>query len=150
MKIINYKTGLITEEQKDYNNLFPEPPYVKIYIDDLAALLELPIGIRGLLYELAQTINNNGILILKRTMKNEIANKLDITIGTFDNYLTKLVQAGVLKRIGRGKFEVNPNLFAPGEWNELADRPNRLETNFKMTITYLSTGQRKIEGRITE
>lgn len=147
MKIINYDTGIVTEEEI-LPGLFEEPVCAKIYIDDLASILELPAGIRGLLFELTQRINYNGIILLRRTIKNEIAEKLKITIGTFDNYLTKLVKVGILKRVGRGKFEANPYLFIRQDWAEINSRYENLEISLRMTITYLASGERRIEGTV--
>ncbi|HGO6848060.1 TPA: hypothetical protein ACK80Q_003101, partial [Legionella pneumophila] len=50
-KHIDFSTGEITtEESKNVIRLPKEPPYVKMYIDDLAKILELTSGCRSLLY----------------------------------------------------------------------------------------------------
>jgi len=48
---INFSTGEIkTEENTNIVKIPKEPPYVKMYIDDIAKLLELTSGCRSLLY----------------------------------------------------------------------------------------------------
>jgi DNA-binding MarR family transcriptional regulator len=150
-RTVDYETGVINEEEERKVIKLPqEPPYVKMYIEDLAAVLNLPIGVRGLLYALVLRIDYDGIITLGSTSKKKIAERLKITVGTFDNYLTKLVKAGVLRRIGRGEFEVNPHLFARGDWAEVRRRRDNFGKTFRMTITYSPTGKRKIEGKTLE
>ena len=150
-RTVNHETGVVNEEEhRKVVKLPQEPPYVKMYIEDLAAVLNLPIGVRGLLYALVQRIDYDGIITLGSTSKKKIAERLKITVGTFDNYLTKLVKAGVLKRIGRGEFEVNPHLFARGDWAEVRRRRDNFGKTFRMTITYSPGGKRKIEGKAVE
>lgn len=150
-RTVNHETGVVNEEeQRKVIKLPQEPPYVKMYIEDLAAVLNLPIGVRGLLYALVQRIDYDGIITLGSTSKKRIAERLKIKIGTFDNYLTKLVKSGVLKRIGRGEFEVNPHLFARGDWAEVRRRRDNFGKTFRMTITYSPNGKRKIEGKALE
>ncbi len=111
-KKISYETGLVTESKTTARlRLEQEATYVKMYVDDLVAILELPVEISGLLYELVQRIDDDGTLTLRSTTKKEIADRLQMTIGTFYNYLTTLVKVGVLKRIERGQFEANPYLL---------------------------------------
>ncbi len=150
-RTVDYETGVVNEEERTKVVRLPqEPPYVKMYIDDLAAVLNLPIGVRGVLYALVQRIDYDGIITLGSTSKKKIAERLTLTIGTFDNYLTKLVKTGVLKRIGRGEFEVNPYLFARGDWAEIRRRRDNFGKTFRMTITYSPGGKRKIEGKTCE
>ncbi len=147
-RTINYETGVVNEEErKKIIKLPQEPPYVKMYIEDLGAVLNLPVGVRGLLYALVQRIDYDGIITLGSTSKKRIAERLKITVGTFDNYLTKLVKTGVLKRIGRGEFEINPYLFARGDWADIRRRRDIFGKTFKMTITYSPGGQRRIESK---
>ena len=150
-KTVNHETGVVSEEERTKVVRLPqEPPYVKMYVDDLAAVLNLPIGVRGLLYALVQRIDYDGIITLGSTSKKRMAERLKVTVGTFDNYLTKLVKTGVLNRIGRGEFEINPYLFARGDWAEIRRRRDRFGKTFRMTVTYSPSGERKIEGRALE
>lgn len=147
-KILDYKTGIIIDEEENFTTLFQQPRYVKMHLDDLAAILELSSGNRYLLYELTQRIDRNGTIVLKKTTKDEIADRLKITLGTLDNSLTKLVHMGVLKRIGRGKFSVNPHLFARRNWADLNGKHLYFEKGLRITVTYLSSGARKIESTV--
>ena len=83
------------------------------------------------------------IVTLTSRSKKEIAERVGIKIQTFDNYLRKLVDAEVFKRIGRGEYKVNPNLFARGDWGNIS----RQRDEWMLTITYAPNGTRKIYGK---
>ena len=150
-EVVDGQTGVVNEQERMKVVRLPqEPPYVKMYIDDLTSVLKLPIGIRGMLYALVERIDYDGIITLGSTSKKKMAERLKLTVGTFDNYLTKLVKTGVLKRIGRGEFEVNPNLFARGDWADIRRRRDNFDKSFRMTVTYSPNGNRKVEAETFE
>jgi Firmicute plasmid replication protein (RepL) len=131
IKRIDFQSGIV---QAPLVNL-RERLILKLYVEDLVEILSLPVGCKELLYELLQLNNKNGIIALTRKIKFPIIQRLDITIGTLDNYLSALVKAGVFIRIGRGKFKVNPNLFVK----------ESLANKLKLSITYFPSGERKIQ-----
>ncbi|MDJ0903291.1 MAG: replication/maintenance protein RepL [Xenococcus sp. MO_188.B8] len=138
------ENGMIKQEQQINVIQFPnEPPFIKLYIEDLTAILKLPKGTKDLLYSLLMKMDYENIVTLTSRSKKEIAERVNIKIQTFDNYLRKLVDAGIFKRIGRGEYKVNPNLFARGDWGNIS----RQRDEWMLTITYESNGTRKIEGK---
>ena len=151
-KKIRYQetTKLVDEDgnikQQQHTNIiqFPnEPPFIKLYIEDLTAILKLPNGTKDLLYSLLMKMDYENMITLTSRSKREIAERVGIKIQTFDNYLRKLVDAGIFKRIGRGEYKVNPNLFARGDWTNIS----RQRDEWMLTITYKANGTRKIEGK---
>ncbi len=136
--------GNIKQEQHKNIIQFPnEPPFIKLYIEDLTAILKLPNGTKDLLYSLLMKMDYENMITLTSRSKREIAERVSIKVQTFDNYLRKLVDAGILKRIGRGEYKVNPNLFARGDWADIS----RQRDEWMLTITYRVNGTRKIEGK---
>lgn len=83
------------------------------------------------------------MITLTSRSKKEIAERVGIKMQTFDNYLRKLVDAEIFKRIGRGEYKVNPNLFARGDWTDIS----RQRDEWMLTITYKANGTRQIEGK---
>lgn len=83
------------------------------------------------------------MITLTSRSKKEIAERVGIKTQTFDNYLRKLVDAEIFKRIGRGEYQVNPTLFARGDWTDIS----RQRDEWMLTITYKVNGTRKIEGK---
>lgn len=146
-KTLNYETGkLSTLLNNESINLSKERIYVFRYIDDLTDILSLPLGTKQLLVFLSLLIDEKGIISLNRETKNQIVRQLGITMGTIDNYLTILVQAGVFKRIGRGRLLANRHLFPQPEWNSvIKGNVNRdLGLKCQMKIAYLASGERQI------
>ena len=138
------ENGTVKQEQQQKIIQFPnEPPFIKLYIEDLTAILKLPNGTKDLLYSLLMKMDYENIVTLTSRSKKEIAERVGIKIQTFDNYLRKLVDAEVFKRIGRGEYKVNPNLFARGDWGNIS----RQRDEWMLKITYTSNGTRRIEGK---
>lgn len=138
------ENGMVKQKQQTNVVQFPnEPPFIKLYIEDLTAILKLPNGTKDLLYSLLMKMDYENIVTLTSRSKKEIAERVGIKIQTFDNYLRKLVDAEVFKRIGRGEYKVNPNLFARGDWGNIS----RQRDEWTLKITYTSNGTRRIEGK---
>lgn len=138
------ENGMVKQQQQTNIVQFPnEPPFIKLYIEDLTAILKLPNGTKDLLHSLLMKMDYENIVTLTSRSKKEIAERVGIKIQTFDNYLRKLVDAEVFKRIGRGEYKVNPNLFARGDWGNIS----RQRDEWMLKITYTSNGTRRIEGK---
>ena len=132
-KEINFSTGEVkTEEITNVVKIPKEPPYVKMYIDDLAKILELTSGCRSLLYFLIKKMDYEGIITLTKSSRDRLAEQIGVKETAIRNQITQLCQKGILKRIGTGEFEANPNLFARGDWSDIHKR----RKNFKLTIRY--------------
>jgi predicted HTH transcriptional regulator len=132
-KEIDFTTGEIkTEEFTNVVKIPKEPPYVKMYIDDLAKILELTSGCRSLLYFLIKKMDYEGIITLTKSSRDRLAEQVGVKETAIRNQITQLCQKGILRRIGTGEFEANPNLFARGDWSDIHKR----RKSFKFTITY--------------
>lgn len=131
-------------EQCKIVSLQQEPPYIKMYIEDLTAILKLPSGTKDLLYLLLLKMDYENMVTLTSRSKKEIADRAGMRIQTFDNYLKKLVDADVFKRIGRGEYKVNPSLFARGEWNRISKQRDEWWT---LTVTYKNNGEKEVVAK---
>jgi hypothetical protein len=130
---IDFTTGEIkTEENTNIVKIPKEPPYVKMYIDDIAKLLELTSGCRSLLYCLIKKMDYEGIITLTKSSRDRLAEQIGVKETAVRNQITQLCQKGILRRIGTGEFEANPNLFARGDWSDIHKR----RKDFKLTISY--------------
>ena len=83
------------------------------------------------------------MITLTSRSKKEIAERIGIKIQTFDNYLKKLTEVDILRRVARGEYKVNPNIFARGEWMKITKRREEWE----MIVTYKQDGTRNIKGQ---
>ncbi len=136
--------GCITEHERTKVIQFPtEPPFIKLYISDLTAILGLPNGAKDLLHALLMKMDYENMITLTSRSKKEIAERIGIKIQTFDNYLKKLTEVDVLRRIARGEYKVNPNIFARGDWVKITKHREEWE----MIVTYKPDGTRNIKGQ---
>lgn len=142
--VVDGSTGEVLEERRsNVVNLPAEPPYVKLYIDDLTAILQLPTTCKGLIYALIKQLNYDGLITLNASARRRIASSLGIGEPTLRNYITQLQQRGVIKRVDRGEYMMNPQYFARGSW---VDVMRQRENYYKLQVTYTPDGRRTIKG----
>lgn len=142
--VVDVLSGEILSERKNviaFNPVPPEPAYVKLYIDDLGKLLELQSGHRDILLYVAANVAYDGLVSMTAMRKSRIAATLKCSVRSIDNAITEFVKRGILSRVGRAEYELNPGLFAKGSWKEIRER--RLK--FSARITYSPESGRTIE-----
>ena len=120
-----------------------EPPYVKLYLDDVASLHQLPANCSKLLYEFVKLMDYTGEVIVTKRRREMIAEAIGVSDKSVKNRITKFLEKGIVKRVAQNTYIMNPNMFAKGSWSDI----NKLRDEFKLTITYTRNGKRKIEGK---
>jgi len=158
----NHETGEIKREVHETTSALPpgEPPYVKMYINDLSAILDIKDGPRKLMYELARRMDYEGYITLNSGIKKIIRANLPVTKkrklsdgttetytqplgdGAFRNYLSELCKKEMLRHVDTGLYEMNPSYFARGKWEEISKR--RVE--YELKVRYKASGEREISG----
>ena len=147
VKTLDSKTGeLVTETKEKVVQLHREPPYVKMYLDDLAAILNLSAGCKGLLYGLMRQMNYDGIITITKSTRERLAASIGVKETAVKNQITTLCKKGIIKRVGTGEYEANPYLFAKGDWSDIRKR----RASFKLEIRYTENGEKHLLGRIDE
>lgn len=104
-----------------------EPDFVKLYLNTLLVFKDLPKQLSKTLLALIKRMGyadpdckHGGQLIpLNSYNKQQICESLNIKMNTLDQNLTNLVKAGILKRVGYGTYQANPNMFGRGEWLDI-------------------------------
>ena len=124
-----------------------EPSYVKLYIDDLTTLLKVPEGPKSLIWLLVKHMSYDGVIAITAGTRDRMSTNLGIKETTFRNYLSQLTHSDILKRIGRGEYELNPNYFAKGEWANIYQRRRSWA---KLEIRYDPEGNRVVKGSIVD
>jgi hypothetical protein len=141
---VDHDTGEITRSSNSkVINLPQEPPYVKMYIDDISRLLDVPAGPRMVLYQLVRKLDYDGFISLTPAARERIAAACEIGVPTMSNYLTALCKSGILRHAGRGEYEMNPHLFAKGDWKDISKR----RQDFELSISYSADGKRTVKGK---
>jgi hypothetical protein len=145
---IDHATGEVLHEEKSKTIQLPnEPPYVKLYLDDLMKLKDLPKGSSTVLYELIKRINYDGQLIINGSLKRMIAKDIGIQENSISNAITKFIKKDIMSRLDKGIYVFNPNLFAKGSWTDIRKLRNKY---LELTITYNKTGGKSLKTKIID
>lgn len=126
-----------------------EPNYIKVYLQDISYFYEVPKGSTDLVYELFNYVNyNTHEIIINSDVKKRISENMNSSVATIDNNLSKLVKKGIIDRVGRGIFTLNPYLFGKGDWKSIKDLRDR---DLHLEITYnKDTNKRELRGKVGE
>lgn len=116
-----------------------EPPFIKLYLDDLILLCDLPTKSSAILWELIKNMSYDNEIALNSYRKKKIIETLDIKMSTLNNALSSFVKKEILFRVGPGTFIPNPYLFARGSWDDIAE--------LRMIVSY-KAGKREIQLEI--
>lgn len=111
-----------------------EPQFIKLYLQDILYLSDLPKHHEKILFELLKRANYAGKkygmeITLNAAIKRRIAEELGIqNIRSINNALSDLVKGEVLYRTDTGVYTLNPYLFGRGNWQDISRL--RLEVNY--------------------
>lgn len=136
-----YEDGVLVQGRK-VSQVSKEPHFVKLYLKDLAHLRNLPAWVSGVLYELLKKMDYSNEIVLNSTVKNRIAEELNIHPKTIDNALVKFVSKKILFRQGKGVFLANPFIFGRGNWGEVEE--------IRVKVSYRANGDKEVEAEIID
>lgn len=140
------ETGEVTSETRESVSYLPtEPPYVKLYLDDIAKLYGLPKAGGDLLHCLLRKMDYEGIITLVSSSKKRMAEEIGVKAQTIDNNIQSLLKADILRRAGRGEFMFNPNIVAKGDWKTIYKQRDKY---LQLTMTYTQDGERVVKGEV--
>ena len=115
------ENGQVRETEKNQTiNWGKEPNYVKLYLDDILYLSDLPKGYNSILYAFIKRMGYGNQLVLNAALKRMIAEEIGLSVSSINNALSKFVKGKLLKRIDTGIYLVNPQLFGKGEWKDIS------------------------------
>lgn len=120
-----------------------EPAYVKLYLHDISSILKLGRNVDKILYSLLKWMTYDNMLMVHPVMKKQIASELGYTVKTVSTYIETLAKGGIMVRVSRGVYQVNPYLIAKGFWKEVSE----MRKNFSLVIDYSAKGERAIRVR---
>ncbi|HGW9014250.1 TPA: hypothetical protein ACNEB8_005138 [Escherichia coli] len=130
--------GVIKKETEELTIQFPqEPPYVKIYIDNLCAVTKAPDSLKDVLFLILRKLDYDGYIALSTRYRRGICKILGIKDGTLRNRLYTLSKMGIIASCGGNEYQANPNLFARGEWKKIIEQ----RREFEMRIKYSPDGK---------
>ena len=122
-EIIDRETGEFlreeTESKQTFVNSNDEPPFIKLYTDDICRLKQIKGGGNNVLYEILKIMPYTNEVALSAPVRRRIAKNLDIKMPTVNKMIQHLYEKKILIRIERGYYLVNPKLFAKGRWDDI-------------------------------
>lgn len=125
--------GVVKSELKE-SYAEKEPDYVKLYLQDIALLNDIPKFVGGVLHELLKRIEwGSNEIILNSSVKKRIASDLQIATKSVDNALVSFVKKNILYRVEKGIYKANPYLFGRGTWEDIK--------RIRLSIIYDETGK---------
>lgn len=128
-RTITDENGAITyQEEEKTINWGSEPNYIKLYLDTILYLKDLPKGLNGTLNAFLKRMSYGNQLVINAALKRQIAKELDLSLSSINNAISKFVKGDLLIREDTGLYLVNPHLFGKGDWKDIAKI--RLEVTF--------------------
>jgi len=117
-----------------------EPPFVKVYFEDIGRLFNLQGGHKNILIALSMRMNYEGEIVLSKVSRERIAEEVGCSKKSISNALDECLKAGILKRIATNHFLVDPNLIAKGKWAEIRQR----QKTWNLVIKYDMESKKRV------
>ena len=150
MPKINQKTvetvvtenGELKHHQENYLIQYEsEPNYVKLYLDTVLYLSDLPKGYNGILlgilkymtYSNPTNVHGGQVIYFNSEMKRNIAEELSVSVQRVNQAISDFTKGKILERVGTGTYRVNPYLFGKGDWQDIAE--------IRMKVTFNAEGK---------
>jgi len=133
-QVINEKGELVSKRANKTLSWGAEPPFIKMYLDDIIYLKDMPKSYSPILHEFLKRMTYAGekegqVIYVNSSMKRRVQEALGYkNLSSINNAITDLVKAEVFLRLDLGCYLVNPYLFGKGDWQDI-DRL-RLEINY--------------------
>lgn len=111
-----------------------EPPYVKIYFEDVFYLRNISKTYLGVMYALLKRVSFAGdaqrmCVVVNKGVKKEICKEVGWEHPTsVDNAIQVLIKGKIIRRVERGIYQFNPYIFGRGNWIDIAKL--RLEVKY--------------------
>ena len=147
--VIDANTGEVLEERKSskMKYLEREPNYIKLYTDDIGRLFELPGSCSDVLAAIASHMAyKTNIIVLYGPIKKILMQELDMNLNTFNKAIDELYKKGMLIRLARACYMVDPELYGTGSWNDVKKVRLSIEYNPDGTKKVVTEVLRNLEG----
>ena len=143
-RIVDHETGEIkqTVDIKSVR-LAQEPEFIKLYLQDINKIFDLPKGCSPALYEILKQMNYQGHIVLNKYVKRICAEAAGLALTSFSNCITDLLKKDIIKRIDTGTYVANPHIFGKGSWSEISK-----QREFYLTIKYTKDGKEVVQNNV--
>lgn len=125
---------MVTQRKNTTLSWGEEPAYIKMYLQDIMYLNDIPKKYAALtaclLRRMSYASEEEGMCVVLVPMtKKAICQELGWQrVTSLNNALQKLIDGKIIYRVARGVFKMNPYLFGKGEWQDVSRL--RMEINY--------------------
>jgi len=136
-----------TETKREEFSVGAEPPFIKLYINDIIALHNLKGKSKDLLLQLIKLVDFENYVTLSPRKRKSICKIIGIkeTGSTLTNTINAIIKAGLMKRVSWNEYMLNPDYFARKKWFEM----HELQVEYiTMKVTYTEDGKRIVENEV--
>lgn len=141
INFIDYKTGELKESTEAVSiNYGSEPDFIKLYLNTIMYLEDMPQGISNVLMCILKRIpymdEEDQSVYLPSEVKKRIAKKIGKSEQYVSDSITALIKGKILFRVGSKHstcYQVNPHIFGRGHWKDI--KKLQLHINFESTGT---------------
>lgn len=132
--VMNEKGEMVSKRANQTLSWGSEPAYIKLYLQDVLYLSDMPTKHSAILYELLKRASYAGDkdgmqVIINASLKRRIKETLGFkNMSSVNNAITDFVKGKILYRVDVGMYNFNPYLFGKGDWQDISRL--RLEINY--------------------
>lgn len=132
--VMNEKGKMVSKRANQTLSWGSEPAYIKLYLQDVLYLSDMPTKHSAILYELLKRASYAGDkdgmqVIINASLKRRIKETLGFkNMSSVNNAITDFVKGKILYRVDVGMYNFNPYLFGKGDWQDISRL--RLEINY--------------------
>lgn len=124
--VMNEKGEFVSKRANKTLSWGSEPAYIKLYLQDVLYLSDMPTKHSAILYELLKRASYAGDkdgmqVIINASLKRRIKETLGFkNISSVNNAITDFVKGKILYRADVGMYNFNPYLFGKGDWQDVS------------------------------
>ncbi len=133
-ELVDNTTGeVITKLTQKTYTASNEPNYIKLYIDDLMRLKDLPKSTNGFFMAILKTMDYENKVYITKHVRQQIIKNMGIGESTLRRLLDNCIKKGLMTKIDSNTFFLNPNIFGRGTWQNVKE--------IRMLVSYSSKGR---------
>src|SRR5690625_1362279 len=91
-KMTDENGEIIHSEEEKTINWGAEPNYIKLYLDDVLYLSDLPKGLNSILYAFLKRMSYGNQLVINAALKRQVAKEVDLSVSSINNAITNFVK----------------------------------------------------------
>ena len=123
--LVDWKTGEVKEQSEQHTEMLyaeTEPAYIKIYIDTILKFKGISSSLNPILISLCKHMNfadGGQIVYVNKYVKERICEDCNVSIKRVEQAVRQFTEGGILMRVSRGVYRVNPYIISRGSWEDI-------------------------------